>query len=255
MRARIKSIDTRGRVLGFVDNVFDQKRGKRTSLLAPNTSPQPDLSPRGVKRSRPYIDNDELEKTSRQHGGSITVASSGPRGTRGSETSDVCSTNMATPGRNNPGRALSQAFDPLGQFRSENQVEPRLPGIRQPSRSSESRSVHYAYLPPPGSIVATPDRSVSRCHTGRDDTRSDPPDEENIHDLENKLEALRGYADDLLELSLVESHAKILDRISQFEAEIEKRRRRKAELLLSRLSREFPDLADLVREEARRQGL
>lgn len=96
---------------------------------------------------------------------------------------------------------------------------------------------------------------VSSGPAERVDPKGDATDEENIHDLESKLEALRGYANDILELSLVESHAKILDRISQLETEIEKRKRQKTELLLSRLDRDFPDLADLAREEARRRGV
>ncbi|KAL4785667.1 hypothetical protein BJX76DRAFT_346855 [Aspergillus varians] len=251
VRARIKPIDTRGRVLGFVDNVFDQKRGKRATLVAPSTSPQPDPSPRGVKRSRPHSGNFESGK-SWEHGGSIAVASTGPGGTRGSETSDIYSTDMATPDRNNLADIPPQVFDPLGPFRSENQTGPLLPGIRQPSRSSESRPTHYPYLPPPTAFTATPEGSVSRRHANRDEHASD---QESIRDLESKLKALRGYADDILELSLVESHGRILDRISQLEAELEQRKRRKAELLLSRLNRDFPDLADLAREEARRQGL
>jgi hypothetical protein len=40
-------------------------------------------------------------------------------------------------------------------------------------------------------------------------------DDESIPSLEKKLEALRQYVAELLELSLVESHGKILERIGQ----------------------------------------
>jgi hypothetical protein len=73
--------------------------------------------------------------------------------------------------------------------------------------------------------------------------------------LEKRLEALRRYADDLLELSLVESHAKLLEKITAYETQIEQIRRRKAERLFSNLNRDFPDLANVAIEEARRRGL
>ncbi|KAL4916303.1 hypothetical protein BDW62DRAFT_186493 [Aspergillus aurantiobrunneus] len=250
VRARIKPIDSRGRIFGFVDNVFDQKRGKRASLVAPIASRQSRLYPRGMKRSRLLTDDDESRRPW-QLGDSVAVASAG---TRVSGTSNVYPT-MDTPDRNSVGHTSSRAFDPLGPFRGENQVESLLPGIRQPSRPSESYAVPYPCLPPPASLATAPDGSLARFHSDRDDTKVDAPDEDSIHALESKLEALRGYANDLLDLSLVDSHAKILDRISQFEAEIEQRKRRKADLLLSRLNRDFPDLADLAREEARRRGL
>jgi uncharacterized protein Yka (UPF0111/DUF47 family) len=79
--------------------------------------------------------------------------------------------------------------------------------------------------------------------------------EESIPVLEKRLDALRRYADDLLELSLVESHAKLLEKITAFETQIEQIRRQKAERLFSNLNRDFPDLANVAMEEARRRGL
>lgn len=78
-------------------------------------------------------------------------------------------------------------------------------------------------------------------------------DDESIPSLEKKLEALRQYVAELLELSLVESHGKILERIGQLEEEVA-RRRQKAERLFRLLQQDFPDLADVMREEARRRG-
>ncbi|RDW86537.1 uncharacterized protein DSM5745_03179 [Aspergillus mulundensis] len=152
---------------------------------------------------------------------------------------------MATLSGNNLSHSSTRAFDPLAPFRRENQGEP----------ASDGRPVHCFYLPPPTPFAATPDEHVPRAHPDRDCTQGDTSDEESIQELENKIKALRGYADDFLELSLMESHARILDRISQFEAELEQRKRRKTELLLSRLNRDFPDLAAIAREEARRRGL
>lgn len=255
-QARIKPIDTRGRILGFVDNVFDQKRGKRASLAVTSASPNQGLSPRGVKRSRPHTNEGE-PGSSWQHRDSFAVVSAGSHGTRSLDTSNVSPVTMATPSRNDIGQTPSRVFDPLGPFRRENQSQTGSPfsDIRQSSRSSETHPGHYPHLPPPTSSTSVLETPVSSGPAERVDPKGDAADEENIQDLESKLETLRGYANDILELSLVESHAKILDRISQLETEIEKRKRRKTELLLSRLDRDFPDLADLAREEARRRGV
>ncbi|KAL2814234.1 hypothetical protein BDW59DRAFT_177975 [Aspergillus cavernicola] len=264
VRARIKPIDPRGRILGFVDNVFDQKRGKRASLVA---SPQPSdnnnispSSPRGSKRPRIHTENEEPGKSPWGNGASIPVISAGPSRHRSDVSEVFSSTNVATPTQDRNSASIgytpSRTFDPLGPFRSD-KVESQNPLAAAPGQSSSSRPTHYPYLPPPSSYSVSQDETVPRGHTNsRDDSKAEGLDlEEDIRVLERKLAALRGYADDLLELSLVESHAKILERIVQFEAEIEQRKRRKAEVLLSNLNRDFPDLADLAREEARRRGL
>ncbi|KAL4866164.1 hypothetical protein BDV12DRAFT_173376 [Aspergillus spectabilis] len=250
VRARIKPIDPRGRILGFVDNVFDQKRGIR-GLAALAASPQVESSPRGVKRSRMPTDDDEPGKTW-QHAGSISQVSAGDSRTERSNASDY-STNTATYDGHRPGYTHSRVFDPLGPFRTENQVEPRNVTAAQPLQSKSRPAPPY---PPPPSL-STPGEPVPRYHAAPRTSTKDAQDneEESIRVLEKKLEALRGYADDLLDLSLAESHAKILERIAQSEAEVEQRKRRKAEILLSNLNRDFPDLADLAREEARRRGL
>ncbi|KAL3479273.1 hypothetical protein BJX99DRAFT_222809 [Aspergillus californicus] len=241
VRARIKPIDPRGRILGFVDNVFDQKRGKKASLVSLSESPQPNSSSslRGVKRSR-MVDDEETSPW-QQHSGPAMGEYPG-------------TTNMVTPERNSLGYTPSRTFDPLGPFRTDVNLESRNSSVEQSSR----RSTQYHYLPPPSSLTVTQDDPghLPRSQIDvRDDTKPAAPDlEEDIRDLEHKLASLRGYAKDLLELSLVESHTKILERIAQFEAEIEQRRRRKAEVLLTNLGRDFPDLGDLAKEEARRRG-
>ncbi|KAL4882908.1 hypothetical protein BJY04DRAFT_226923 [Aspergillus karnatakaensis] len=242
VRARIKPIDPRGR-LGFVDNVFDQKRGKRASLAATLTSPQPELPARGIKRSRMSTDETEVVKT-RQNGGTTSLSRAG---SAARSISDARPTSHATLNGNFAAQAPttpSRAFDPLGPFRTGGRNETR--------KVTPTQTSPYPYLPPPS--ASTTKEGTIMCPTPtRSSTEKVQENEESIHDLEKKLESLRGYADDLLELSLVDSHRTVLERISQFEAEIE--RKRKTDLLLSKLHSDFPDLADLAREEARRRGL
>ncbi|KAL6235548.1 hypothetical protein BDW75DRAFT_230171 [Aspergillus navahoensis] len=217
-RVRVKSIDARGRILGFVDN--------GTSC----TFPQPQHSPRGMKLSKLHTHKDPRQPW--QQTRSSAVVSAEPSQTRRLGTVDSPSTNVPTP----IGNSLND---------TPTWVEP----------APQGQSAQYAYLPPPTTLTATPDQSVPQRYIERSHNEGGASVNESIQELENKLTALRGYADDVLELSLMESHPKIMDRISQVEAEIEQRKRRKAELLLSRLNRDFSDLADLAREEVRRRGL
>jgi hypothetical protein len=140
------------------------------------------------------------------------------------------------------------SFSSKGQLRISDLVEDqnsRDEGL-PPTRHVQS------HIPP----SSTPDNATYRrdLRNHNADIRSST-EEENIPSLERKLGALRQYADDLLELSLVDSHAKILDKISHLEAQIEQKKRQKAEILFNSLNRDFPDLADIAMEEARRRGI
>ncbi|KAL2854826.1 hypothetical protein BJY01DRAFT_231789 [Aspergillus pseudoustus] len=252
VRARIKSIDPRGRIPGFADNVFNQKRGKRASAVAPNGwSPQPDISSRGVKRLRVY---DEPERSIWQEDKATAASITRPNPTR---RSDICishSTNSATPDRNNM-RHTPIVFDPPGRFRMDSQVETRSLTSEQSTRHLESPAQRSNLLLPAPS-TDTQDQSVSRRYLAPLEDKADGLDTTgSISIMERKLDALREYAYDLFELDLVESRAKIVERISQLEIELEQLKRRKTEKVLANLSRDFPDLADVAREEARRRGL
>ncbi|KAL5357685.1 hypothetical protein BJX96DRAFT_163243 [Aspergillus floccosus] len=188
VRRRVRSIDPRGRITGFVDNVFDQKRGKRASVIA--HGPRERLSSRAPGSSSA---TDQQVRINDLIGSQTPPIETSPfSGVQGQMTSPRGTENATFLGQNEPHETVSP--------------------------------------------------------------ESMPADDESIPSLEKKLEALRQYATELLELSLVESHGKILERIGQLEEEVERRRRLKAEVLFRRLQRDFPDLANVAREEARRRG-
>jgi hypothetical protein len=76
-----------------------------------------------------------------------------------------------------------------------------------------------------------------------------------IPELERQLKTLRGYSTDLLELSLVESHAKVQERIALLQTRIEQRREEKSRAVFSSLQENFPDIAEMAKNEARGLGL
>ncbi|OGM41035.1 hypothetical protein ABOM_010289 [Aspergillus bombycis] len=244
VRARIKPVDPRGRISGFVDNVFDQKRGKRAVSITQSASPQNTLEPRGQKRPRlPNDDGHERSLHEAIHSSSESVE---PAQNRRSEIVADADVPHGLPMRG----GSTRSFNSKGQLRISDLVE---------DRSSPDKSLHLsqhgqAHTP----LSSMPKNTAYRYAHGPNNHIANAPypiDEENIPSLERKLGTLRQYADGLLELSLIDSHAKVLEKISDLEAQIEQKRRQKAELLFSGLNRDFPDLADMAMEEARRRGI
>ncbi|GIC87087.1 uncharacterized protein Aud_003468 [Aspergillus udagawae] len=247
VRARIKPADPRGRVMGFVDNVFDQKRGKRASAGPQITPSQTTISLQGRKRPRPNSSEGSEQRLLDRSRFSSTEDTQ-PPGIVRSESDDLRSGDTAQP---NIHLAKLHSYGnpwPKGQLRICDLVE-----SRDESAAAEGSSRNHASQYHP---AALPEISNRLHHSSRENNSSfSSTSEESILTLEKRLDALRRYADDLLELSLVESHAKVLEKITAFETQIDQIRRRKAETLFSNLNRDFPDLANVAMEEARRRGL
>ncbi|OJJ76065.1 hypothetical protein ASPBRDRAFT_38440 [Aspergillus brasiliensis CBS 101740] len=237
VRARIKSIDPRGRVMGFTDNVFDQKRGKRASLTTPSASLLPEVPSRAQKRPRTQV-SDEVAELPRQQEDYSTFTNRGV--IQSQSTEDTIHTNPHP-------YAMSRSIGPKGQLRISDLVEEHGPAESEPPFQASFR--HASPL-----LSLTPGDGAFRRPTNEPSVPA-TPDEASISSLGRRLEELRRYADELLDLSLVESHAKVLEKISQLQSQIEERKRRKAEALFDSLDRDFPELATVAREEARRRGL
>ncbi|GFF47190.1 hypothetical protein IFM58399_07985 [Aspergillus lentulus] len=252
VRARIKPADPRGRIMGFVDNVFDQKRGKRASAGPQVTPSQTAVSLQGRKRPRSNS-SEGFEQGLLDRSRFSSTEDTQPPGIVRSESNDLRSGGTAEPNIH-----LAQVHPyvdhwPKGQkLRICDLVESRTE-----TAAGEGSSRHHVTQYQPAVLPEIPNR---RDLPPREDnyslsSASTSTSEESIPVLEKRLDALRRYADDLLELSLVESHAKLLEKITAYETQIEEIKRRKAERLFSNLTRDFPDLANVAMEEARRRGL
>ncbi|KAH1771381.1 hypothetical protein KXX20_002755 [Aspergillus fumigatus] len=250
VRARIKPADPRGRIMGFVDNVFDQKRGKRASAGA-QVTPSQMTSPQARKRPRSNS-SEGFEQGALARSRISRTGDTEPLGIVRSEPNELRSRGTAQP---NIHLAKVHSYGnswPKGQLRICDLVESR---VESAAAEGNSRNHTTQYQP-----AAHPEIPNRRDQSPREENCSPSStftstSEESIPVLEKRLEALRRYAGDLLELSLVESHAKLLEKISAYEIQIEQIRRRKAERLFSNLNRDFPDLANVAMEEARRRGL
>jgi hypothetical protein len=232
--------------VGFVDNVFDQKRGKRASVGSQMTPSQTAVT-QGRKRPRPNS-SDGLEQGLLDRSRFSSMEDNQPPDSVRSESDGLGSRNTAQPNTHGARMHPDGNSLPKGLLRNCDLVESRAESAAT-ERSSRNHATEYR-------AAALPETSNQGDHSSRENNSFlSSTSEESIPVLEKRLDALRRYADDLLELSLVESHAKLLEKITAFETQIEQIRRRKAETLFSNLNRDFPDLANVAMEEARRRGL
>ncbi|PYI33032.1 hypothetical protein BP00DRAFT_424409 [Aspergillus indologenus CBS 114.80] len=231
VRARVKPVDQRGRITGFVDNVFDQRRGKRA---AQNASPQPCNALQSGKRSRTHFNEDTIRPGQQSDGPHASLD------IRTFESGVFQQTKTLTQTRDSPAEqtelAAMRSQATKGQLRISDLVEDR--------NSDRGQQLPRALPSHHSSIASTTPEDNTYSFTG----------DISIVALEKKLDSLRQYAEELLDLSLVDSHAKLLEKVAELQKQVEEQKRRKAEVLFSNLHRDFPDLANIAREEARRRG-
>ncbi|KAI9041293.1 uncharacterized protein KD926_007247 [Aspergillus affinis] len=249
----VKLVDTQGAVvekrslgtlaMAAADARRQQVRGKKANLPLHGVSPHGDITPRGQKRSRGSSE-DEQVKVWLQNG-HAHLPSARP------EVVDITPSN----GTSFNAPSCNGSLGPKGQLRISDLVEDQNSPVEATS-TPRSGIMHQ----PMSSASSVPQNGTSRDPSGpRNDRRhSEFPSSgsgESIAALERKLDNLRQSADVLMDLTLTDSHAEVMETIRQLESEIKQRKRAKAEVLFNNLSRDFPHLADLAREEARRRGI
>lgn len=252
---RVKAVDSRGSVYGFMDNVFDHKRGKRPTATIEDTSTLSQNSPQGQKRPRTessdvFLDVWKQDRFRRPRSRLLTnrTSASPLELPPISELPGMGSTNSRVEA---PVR-ISDLLVQQGSLPTDEGADRRA--FTSPSSSAHNAFPRYEVMPR-GFTVTPPRPEEARPHAVAGPQTSAAPGLGDIPSLEKRLEALRTYANDLLELSLTDSHAQVLDRIQQLQGQVEAAKRRKAEALLSGLRTDFPDLADVAMEEARRRGV
>lgn len=273
-RARVKAIDPRGSISGFMDNVFDHKRTKESTTATNSGSIGSPVVQRGRKRR--HVANESPADISNETFFSQEARSSFRNSQLKSPRVASARTSLYrdTPGDHQPLLAF-ESNTPRAEcsLRIEDLLTEE--GTSWPSVEKVS---HQQIMTPSNSLPdkptsperAIPDRRFSHAVPARFEqqvtqtptfvrnqatsttTAAEPED---LASLERQAEALNAYANDLLELSLTDSHARVLDRARQVQTQIEDAKHRKAQSLLSSMRTEFPDLADIALAEARRRGL
>ena len=75
-----------------------------------------------------------------------------------------------------------------------------------------------------------------------------------IAQLEDQIARLRRYGDELLDLSLHDSHKMLSEQLVSLETNLRDKKREKSALLIENLQREFPGIADVARKEVEKLG-
>jgi hypothetical protein len=82
----------------------------------------------------------------------------------------------------------------------------------------------------------------------------EPLPDSSIAELEDRITRLRKYEKELLELSLVESHGKLVEELSFLENTLRQKKLRKSRALIEKLASEFPGLVHVTKQEIERLG-
>lgn len=267
---RIKAVDPRGSTYGFMDNVFDISRGKQkeieASTPAANGVSSPGTTLRGQKRRR-GSGEDHLDSSSVNSGPQPVAGHDGETG-RQSRPAFVRRISLTAGTRDSIDQTQVPDYNnsrPGESIRIENLLSTDTPSLSSGTRGhrmlTSSNSLPAFPHTPVHTIVdssiESPQPQTNQTSLTADEINATPNTRgiEKIKSLQEKLEALFSYADDLLELALVDTHARVLHRAHQLEAQISEAKRQKAQLLFSKMRSDFPDLADLATEEARCQKL
>lgn len=256
---------------GFTDNVFDHKRTKESTTATSSSSAGSPVVQRGQKRRHvanefPAGISDETQEAGSSFRDS-QLKSPGLTSARMSLYRDTLSDHQPPlASESNSSRAecslriedlLTQEGTGWSSAESVNRQQIMTPSNLLPDKSTSpertipdrrfSHAVPARFEQP---VTQTP--TFVRNQATNITATAEPED---LASLERQAEALNAYANDLLELSLTDSHARVLDRARQVQAQIEDAKLRKAQSLLSNMRTEFPDLADIALAEARRRGL
>ncbi|KAJ5322383.1 hypothetical protein N7452_010672 [Penicillium brevicompactum] len=267
---RIKAVDPRGSTYGFMDNVFDMSRGKQkeneASTPAANSISSPGTSRRGQKRPR-GSDGDHLDTSSAIADLQPVTIRDGERAGE-SQPTFVRRISMTAGTRDTADQTQVSAHNtarPRNSIRVENLLTPDTVGPSNGTRGHQMLTASNASPAFPqtpehttiNSSIASPQVQTHRNRLAADGINATPDIRsiDKIPALQEQLETLSAYADDLLELGLIDTRTRVLDRARQLETQISEVKRKKAHLLFSKMRNDFPDLADLATEEARRQNL
>ena len=284
-KRRVKPIDARGKVMGFTDNVFDQKRGQRTSLTTDfSTSPQAAGQKRPLAASESSVPTSyrkvEVQTPEREFSG---IASNRE------QSADY----VLEPQFSSVAQSPSQYLDPTTR---------RLPSISTLPEQRNSPRVSREHTPPPSSAESMSTLASAAASRGRMSNAfltpntpthpallspyvaekspnfprgtsipntdiltplsGKPPTElpastlldNEISQLEDQIARLRRYGDELLGLSLHEAHKMLFEQLGTLELTLRDRKREKSALLIENLQREFPGIADVARREVEKLG-
>lgn len=285
-KRRIRPSDPRGKVMGFTDNVFDQKRGQRISNgtvsvkhpelphIAQVTSQKRQMSMSDLTAQAPPLRKLEFPTPEPDNNGRPEYVPDSPY----THTFHHRLAGTLAPSSNHAGPTLPSIVNfPQQQMQSiaaqlgntsagdgmKNLASAAASQTRMSAFSDISTSSPTA-LPPVTSFDHHDQYMVSH-HKDKHVTDLDssltisPPADTTAVDAaitqsENRIAKLRRYGDELLRLGLEDSHKMCSDELGALEAELRTLKKQKSAALIEDLRMEFPGLADMARKEVEKLG-
>lgn len=277
-KRRVRAADSRGKNVGFADNVFDQKRGRRESQHSENGSlggvsqlagrkrplaasasgmgngspatpmrkldlptPEPDYSNHGYSKYGDSFASSgrALPGVKSIAEGSMMISPPDDRSSRVSISPGLGS--LASTMRMTPDRA--NTLPPIASM-----------GMSQPGYAASMNGSNGMHLPGPSPKTSTLALLNESIHA---DTKSPTALlDASIKELEGQIENLRKYEQEFIDLGLEDSRKMLSHQVQELEDKIRRKRREKGVVLIEKLKREgYGGLAAQVGKEVGVDGL
>ena len=284
-KRRVKPSDPRGKTMGFTDNVFDQKRGQRTSTGTSNgkLSDHPNsaqicgqkrqMSMSNLAAREPPMRYLELPTPNLANAGDESApddknafgashrltSHSNPRA-NGSRPTLPGIANLhqhqvsVTTSPETPGTSTGEGMKGLASAAASHGRSAALPKIKSvpstlPSLPLFDTPNPYHVSTSNGNVKGAVDSSPA-MGSAKDTSVADAV----IMQKETRLAKLRHFGDELLQLGLEASHKMCSEEQTTLEADLRAAKKQKSAALIESLRREFPGLADMASQEVEKLG-
>ena len=262
-KRRVKPSDSRGKIMGFTDNVFDQKRGQRISTGV-ELQPLPQISPQ--KRQVSTSDFESHDSSLRKFEFQTPETEGAPRMPSGYAFthSTQQQLHMQPPGAGFNGPMLPGITALPQQHAQTTVMQMNTNGTcghilkTSPSSGStfaEITASQLSSLPP---LTTSPDAAVAQKHASADTmsvlTKVTPAIDGSISECELRIAKLHQYGDELLRLGMEDSHRRLSQEREALEVKLKNLKKQKSATLIESLQSEFPELADVARKEVEKLG-
>jgi Zinc-finger domain of monoamine-oxidase A repressor R1/Zinc finger, ZZ type len=284
-KRRVKPSDPRGKIMGFTDNVFDQKRGQRIGNAAPNGNPSDLPSVSQVSGQKRRISMSDLTNQGRPlrtlefpalepentgpeyvldaHFASATRHRLGGLSSNGSSDAGPTLPGIASLPQHHVSSANSRVATGTSTGEGMKTLASAAASHGRTSALSKTSSVPSSLPPLTTFDIHNPyNASTQNGKQRRDLNQSlsvDSSKDTSIVDAaiaqkENRIAKLRRYGDELIQLGLKDSHKVLSQELLALEADLRAVKKQKSAALIENLRMEFPGLADVARKEVEKLG-
>jgi len=284
-KRRVKPSDPRGKIMGFTDNVFDQKRGQRIGNAAPNGNPSDLPSVSQVSGQKRQISMSDLTNQGRPlrtlefpalepentgpeyvldaHFAFATHHQLGGLSSNGSNDAGPTLPGITSLPQHHVSSANSRVATGTSTGEGMKTLASAAASHGRTSALSKTSSVPSSLPPLTTFDIHNPYNASTQTGKQRRDLNQSPSVDLSkdtsivdaaIAQKENRIAKLRRYGDELIQLGLKDSHKVLSQELLALEADLRAVKKQKSAALIENLRMEFPGLADVARKEVEKLG-